>query len=171
MKDFYKTFTAIGWILLIISVIQIFLLPIFIFPLPILYIPTAIVFVIAALIKKMETAFPSYLNNDKESVIYNLKIVSYLLYIAAALPLILGIYNYMNLDHAPSFFGSLINILGLALTIISVIALFIAGFVLKLLNYGTRNVHAYAVGYTVYQDSEYSGDYNDETDYQEESEN
>ncbi len=169
MRDFYKTFAVAGWIFLIISVIQIFLFPIFIVPLPILYIPTAIVFVIAALIKKMETAFPSYLNNDKESFIYNLKIVSYLLYIAAALPPVLGIYNYLRLETLPSFIGSVANLLGLGLATISVIAMFIAGYVLKLLNYGTRNVHAYAVGYSTYTNSENSSDYNDEADYQEEN--
>lgn len=167
MRDFYKTFALAGWILLILSVIQIFLFPIFIVPL--LYIPTAIVFVIAALVKKMETAFPSYHNNDKESFIYNLKIVSYLLYITAALPVLLGIYNYIRLETAPSFIGSVANLLGLGVTTISVIALFIAGYVLKLLNYGTRNVHAYAVGYSTYGDSENSGDYNDEADYREEN--
>lgn len=164
-NDLYKIFAIGGWVLLILSVIQIFLLPIFIVPLPILFIPIAIIFVIAALIKKMETAFPSYLNNEKESIIYNLKIVSWAMYITALLPLVLGIYNYMALATDPSFLISVANLIGLGATVISSIILFLAGYIIKVLNYGTRNVHTYTVGYNVYRENEKDGEYNNETDY------
>ncbi|MDV0445636.1 hypothetical protein MmiAt1_12250 [Methanimicrococcus sp. At1] len=169
-KDFYKMLTLAGWVLLVCSVIQIFLFPIFIFPLPFLYIPTAILFLIAAFAKKMETAFPSYLNNDKESFIYNLKFVSYALYIAAVLPLVLGIYNYMTMETDPSFWRSLINLFGLGLTTISVLILFITGYAIKMLNYGTKNLQVYTIGYNTSnsagRDSE---EYNSDADYREEN--
>ncbi|WNY22901.1 hypothetical protein MmiHf6_01930 [Methanimicrococcus hongohii] len=173
MKDYYKTFAVIGWIFLICSVIQIFLFPIFIVPLPLFFIPAAIFFLIAALVKKMETIFPTYLNNDKESFIYNLKIVSYLCYIVAILPLVIGIYNYLMLETAPSFWSSIANLLGLAVTVISIVILFTTGYVIKLLNYGTKNMQVYVVGYNnnMYGDAPDSGEYgeyNDEADYKEE---
>ncbi|MDL2261284.1 hypothetical protein LJC08_03525 [Methanimicrococcus sp. OttesenSCG-928-J09] len=176
-NDLYKIFTLGGWILLILSAVQIFLLPIFIVPLPILFIPTAIVFVIAAFVKKMETAFPSYLNNEKESIIYNLKIVSWAMYITAALPLVLGIYKYMTMTTDPSFLSSLINLIGIGATVISSIILFLAGYLIRILNYGTKNVHTYTVGYNVYREngngSEYTGEYNggydSENDYNNEA--
>lgn len=164
-NEFYKKIVIGGWILLILSVIQIFLLPILIVPLPLLFIPTAVLFIIAALIKKMETAFPSYLNNEKENIIYNLKIASWAIYITAVLPLAVGIFNYMELSADPSFLSSLVNLIGLGVTVIFSLILLTAGFVLKILNYGTKNIHTYTVGYTAYEETENAGEYNNETDY------
>lgn len=169
MRDFYKTFTVGGWFLLICSLIQIFLLPVFIFPLPLLYIPTAILFLIAVIIKRLETAFPSYLNNDKESVIYNLKIVSYILYIVSVIPLILGLYNYFTMTISPSFWSSLANLFGLGLTVFSCGMLLLTGYLMKVFNYGKKNIQVYSIGYNGGDTGEYYNDdsYNDESEYRE----
>ncbi|MDR0767512.1 MAG: hypothetical protein LBE57_03580 [Methanosarcinales archaeon] len=168
MKDYYKIFAIIGWILLLCSVIQIFFFPIFIVPLPIFFIPAAVFFLIAALVKKMETILPAYLNNDKESFIYNLKIVSNLCCLIAVLPLVLGIYNYLTLETVPSFLGSVANLLSLGVTALSVIFLFITGYVIKLLNYGTKKVQVYTIGYNNSYNAPENDEYNDEADYKEE---
>lgn len=156
-NDYYRTLAIIGWILLIFSVIQVFLFPIFIFPLPIFFIPTAVFFLLAAFVKKMETAFPSYLNNDKESFIYNLKLVSRLLYIVSVIPLICGFIRYIEYaSNDPSFWSTLANVIGLMLTLVSVICLFVSGYLIKVFNYGIKNVRAYTIGYGAYDGNDYN---------------
>lgn len=152
-QEYYKTFAFIGWILLVCSVIQIIFFPIFIVPLPIFFIPTALFFLIATLIKKAETAFPSYLNPEKESFLFNLKLVSYVLYIVAALPLIWGTYRLITLGTPPSFWGSLAGIAGFGLTVIFVLLLFLSACLMRLLNYGNKKVHTYTLGPEAYSNA------------------